>query len=164
MTQGTVRGARGRVAGDGPGPRRSGGRLSLRNQESVVLAVAVLLALALAATVPSFRTLDNVKTLVDNVAVLGILGVALSLVVIGRGFDLSLVSTMAVSVGLTLNALPRHGTTSIRSLPRSPPGSLSTGWAAICSCAAPASRSASRTTPLHCSSWARTRSWASRCR
>jgi ribose transport system permease protein len=41
-------------------------------------------------------------TLLQNVAVLGILGLAMAIVVIGRGIDLSLIATLAVPGGLVL--------------------------------------------------------------
>ena len=41
-------------------------------------------------------------TLLQNVAVLGILGLAMAIVVIGRGIDLSLIAALAVPPGLVL--------------------------------------------------------------
>src|SRR5208337_4493421 len=52
--------------------------------------------------IPGFLTADNILSLVRSVSVLGILGVAMALVVVGRGIDLSLVSVMAISVAWTL--------------------------------------------------------------
>jgi ribose transport system permease protein len=53
-------------------------------------------------SLPGFLTAANLLNLVRSVSILGILGVAMGLVVIGRGIDLSLVALMAVSVAWTL--------------------------------------------------------------
>ena len=75
------------------------GRLS---QEQIVLALAMLLCAGFALALPGFLTANNLLNLVRSVSILGILGVAMGLVVIGRGIDLSLVALMAVSVAWTL--------------------------------------------------------------
>ncbi len=75
------------------------GRLS---QEQIVFGLAVLLCTAFALTLPGFLTTSNLLNLVRSVSILGILGVAMGLVVIGRGIDLSLVAVMAISVAWTL--------------------------------------------------------------
>jgi ribose transport system permease protein len=75
------------------------GRVS---QEQIVFGIAVLLCVAFSVALPGFLTTDNLLNLVRSVAILGILGVAMGLVVIGRGIDLSLVALMAVSVAWTL--------------------------------------------------------------
>lgn len=76
------------------------GRLS---QEQIVFALAVVLCVGFAISLPGFLTASNLLNLVRSVSILGILGVAMGLVVIGRGIDLSLVSLMAVSVAWTLH-------------------------------------------------------------
>jgi len=75
------------------------GRLS---QEQIVFGLAVLLCIAFALALPGFLTADNLLNLVRSVSILGILGVAMGVVVIGRGIDLSLVALMAISVAWTL--------------------------------------------------------------
>jgi ribose transport system permease protein len=72
------------------------------NQEQIVLGLAVLLCIGFAAALPGFLTASNLLNLVRSVSILGILGVAMGLVVIGRGIDLSLVALMAVSVAWSL--------------------------------------------------------------
>ena len=72
------------------------------NQERIVLALALLLFAAFAVALPGFLTTSNLLNLVRSVSILGILGVAMGLVVIGRGIDLSLVALMAISVAWTL--------------------------------------------------------------
>ena len=75
------------------------GRLS---QEHIVFGLALLLCIAFAILVPGFLTTNNLVNLVRSVSILGILGIAMGLVVIGRGIDLSLVALMAISVAWTL--------------------------------------------------------------
>ncbi|WP_083098979.1 ABC transporter permease [Pseudophaeobacter leonis] len=75
------------------------GRLS---QEQIVFGLAVLLCLAFTIFVPGFLTTNNLVILVRSVSILGILGVAMGIVVIGRGIDLSLVAVMAISVAWSL--------------------------------------------------------------
>ncbi|WP_332746943.1 ABC transporter permease [Hydrogenophaga sp.] len=71
-------------------------------QERIVLSLAVVLFVLFSVALPGFATHDNILSLVRGVSVLGILGMAMALVVIGRGIDLSLVATMAISVAWTL--------------------------------------------------------------
>lgn len=78
------------------------GRLS---QEQIVFGLALLLCLVFAVALPGFLTTNNVLNLVRSVSILGILGVAMGLVVIGRGIDLSLVALMAISVAWTLSLI-----------------------------------------------------------
>ena len=78
---------------------RASGRLS---QEQIVFGLAVLLCAVFAVALPGFLTTANLLNLVRSVSILGILGVAMGLVVIGRGIDLSLVALMAISVAWSL--------------------------------------------------------------
>ena len=73
------------------------------NQERIVLAIAVGLFVIFSATLPGFLNPDNVLSLVQNVSILGILGVAMAIAIIGRGIDLSILSTMPISVAWMLN-------------------------------------------------------------
>ncbi len=77
-------------------------------QERIVLLFSLILLVAFALFLPRFLTADNLLSLVRSVSVVGILGVAMGLVVIGRGIDLSLVALMAVSLAWTLQ-LVTHG-------------------------------------------------------
>lgn len=81
---------------------QSFGRLS---QEQIVFGLALLMCLIFAVALPGFLTASNLLNLVRSVSILGILGVAMGLVVIGRGIDLSLVALMAVSVAWTLHLI-----------------------------------------------------------
>jgi ribose transport system permease protein len=78
------------------------GRLS---QEQIVFGLALLLCIGFAISLPGFLTTNNLLNLVRSVSILGMLGVAMGLVVIGRGIDLSLVALMAVSVAWTLQLI-----------------------------------------------------------
>jgi len=49
-----------------------------------------------------FFQVQNLLTLLQNVAILGILGLGMALVVIGRGIDISLIAALAVPAGLVL--------------------------------------------------------------
>jgi ribose transport system permease protein len=77
-------------------------------QEQIVLFVTAVLAAGFAIGLPNFATVGNLVALARGVAILGILGIAMSVVVIGRGLDLSLVATMAVSSAFAMQ-LVAHG-------------------------------------------------------
>jgi ribose/xylose/arabinose/galactoside ABC-type transport system permease subunit len=90
-----------------------GSRRRLRvGQQEIVLGVFVGLFIVFSVFLKGFLTADNMLTLLQNVAVLGILGLAMAIVVIGRGIDISLIATLAVPPGLVLqmvqdgNSLP----------------------------------------------------------
>jgi ribose transport system permease protein len=72
------------------------------NQERIVFALTVLLLILFAAILPNFLAANNLLSLIRSVAVLGILGLGMLVVVLGRGIDLSLVATMAISVAWSL--------------------------------------------------------------
>lgn len=76
-------------------------RMKLAQQE-IVLAIFAALFLAFALFLPGFFTAANILTLLQNVAVLGILGLAMAIVVLGRGIDISLIAALAVPPGLLL--------------------------------------------------------------
>src|SRR5262245_6355531 len=75
------------------------------SQEQIVFALALALCAAFALALPGFLTAGNILNLVRSVSILGILGVAMGLVVIGRGIDLSLVAAMAISVAWALQLM-----------------------------------------------------------
>src|SRR6201989_2702476 len=78
--------------------------MGIRNigQQGIVFAVFAVLFAAFAIFLPGFFTTANMLTLLQNVAVLGILGLAMAIVVIGRGIDISLIAALAVPPGLVL--------------------------------------------------------------
>lgn len=71
-------------------------------QQTIVFALFVLMFLGFALLLPGFARADNLLTLVQNVAILGILGLGMALVVIGRGIDISMIAALAVPSGLML--------------------------------------------------------------
>jgi ribose transport system permease protein len=71
-------------------------------QQGIVFAIFVVLFGVFAILLPGFLSTSNMLTLLQNVAVLGILGLAMAIVVIGRGIDLSLIAVLAVPSGLVL--------------------------------------------------------------
>ena len=72
------------------------------SQQEIVFAVFAALFLTFSVFLNGFLSADNMLTLLQNVAVLGILGLAMAIVVIGRGIDLSLIAALAVPAGLVL--------------------------------------------------------------
>ncbi|WP_169566454.1 ABC transporter permease [Sneathiella limimaris] len=82
------------------------------SQEQIVFGLAVFLCVGFAVGLEGFLTTSNLLNLIRSVSILGILGVAMGLVVIGRGIDLSLVAVMAVSVAwalqLTADGMPLY--------------------------------------------------------
>jgi ribose transport system permease protein len=81
------------------------GRLkgALLSQEKIVLLTAVVLFCVFSLTLRGFLSSANLLTLVRGVSVLGILGVGMAIVVIGRGVDLTIVATYAMSSAWTLH-------------------------------------------------------------
>ena len=71
-------------------------------QQGIVFSIFVVLFAGFAVLLPGFLTTSNMLTLLQNVAVLGILGLAMAIVVIGRGIDLSLIAALAVPPGVVL--------------------------------------------------------------
>src|ERR1700733_7050775 len=71
-------------------------------QQEIVFVVFALLFVAFSLFLPGFLSADNMLTLLQNVAVLGILGLAMAIVVLGRGIDISLIAALAVPPGLVL--------------------------------------------------------------
>ena len=77
-------------------------------QERIVIGIAAALFILFSVTLSRFFVADNLFTLVRNVSELGILGTAMAVVVLGRGIDLSIVSTMAMSTAWAVY-LAGHG-------------------------------------------------------
>jgi ribose transport system permease protein len=72
------------------------------SQQEIVFAIFVLLFAGFALLLPGFRSASNLLGLLQNVAILGILGLGMAIVVIGRGIDISMVAVLAVPAGLVL--------------------------------------------------------------
>jgi ribose transport system permease protein len=79
--------------------------LRMFNQEKIVFALTVVLFVVFSLTLNKFLAPDNILALVRNVAVLGILGLAMLIVVLGRGIDLSLVANMAISIAWAMQLI-----------------------------------------------------------
>jgi ribose transport system permease protein len=73
------------------------------SQERIVLLIAVALFCVFSGFLKGFLSPGNIVALIRGVATLGILGVAMAIVVIGRGIDLTLVAVYAMSAAWTLH-------------------------------------------------------------
>lgn len=71
-------------------------------QGRIVLGIAILAFATFSMLVPGFLSAGNVSRLMQNVSILGILAMGMALSIIGRGIDLSMVASMAVSVAWML--------------------------------------------------------------
>src|SRR6185437_3696138 len=100
---GTVRGlapASNLVSGTGlPLVRRRARRIG---QQTIVFAAFLALFAGFSLFLLGFFAADNMLTLLQNVAILGILGLGMAVVVIGRGIDISMIAALAVPPGLVL--------------------------------------------------------------
>ena len=83
-------------------------RAAFKGQEIIVLSVTIIIVVLMSVFLDGFFTISNISNLLMRVAILGILGVGLAIVVVGRGLDLSIVANMVVSVGLVVQLL-RNG-------------------------------------------------------
>lgn len=85
--------------------------VSLKNlhlsQERIVFAIAVLLFIGFSIFTRGFLSAGNILSLVQNVSILGMLGIGMAQAIIGRGIDLSIVATMAMTVAWSLDLMQR---------------------------------------------------------
>jgi ribose transport system permease protein len=72
------------------------------SQERIVLLIFVLVFASFSIFLHGFLSYGNILTLVRSVAVLGMLSIAMALVVIGRGIDLSIIANLVISMGTAL--------------------------------------------------------------
>lgn len=72
-------------------------------QERIVFAIALALFVVFSLTLKGFFSAGNIVSLVQNVSILGVLGIGMALAIIGRGIDLSLVANMVISVAWVLH-------------------------------------------------------------
>ena len=72
------------------------------SQQMIVFAIFLLMFIGFAGFLPGFLTPSNLMGLLQNVSILGILGLAMAVIVIGRGIDISMVAVLAVPAGLIL--------------------------------------------------------------
>jgi ribose transport system permease protein len=73
------------------------------SQEKIVFLIAIALFCIFSFFLKGFLSSGNLITLVRSVATLGILGVGMALIVIGRGIDLTIVAIYAMSAAWTLH-------------------------------------------------------------
>ncbi|NVK34874.1 MAG: ABC transporter permease [Rhodobacteraceae bacterium] len=78
------------------------GRLKNVSQEKIVFTITLVMFAVFALTLDGFIGTSNLLALLRSVAVLGILGLGMLIVVLGRGIDLSMVANMAISVAWTI--------------------------------------------------------------
>ncbi len=74
---------------------------SIRVTKQVIVVFLAMFA-GFTLVLPDFLTQNNIVALLQNVAILGILGLGMALIVTGRGIDLSMVAILAVPPGLVL--------------------------------------------------------------
>ncbi len=72
------------------------------DQQMIVSLLFALIFVAFSVFLSGFFTVGNLLTLMRTVAVLGILGLGMAVVVIGRGIDLSMIASLAVPTGVVL--------------------------------------------------------------
>ncbi len=92
------------------------------SQEGIVFALSVVLFVIFSLTLQNFLTAGNLIALVRSVAILGILGLGMGLVVVGRGIDLAMVATMVVSLSWALALAQAGMALGMRSPPGARPG------------------------------------------
>lgn len=72
------------------------------DQQTIVFLLFIVVFALFSALLPGFLSVGNLVATLRSIAVLGILGTAMAIVVIGRGIDLSIVAVMAVPTALIL--------------------------------------------------------------
>jgi|TARA_B110000902_G_scaffold262545_1_gene339637 ribose transport system permease protein len=72
------------------------------DQQMIVALLFVFIFMLFAISLPGFASVGNLLVLLRSVSVLGILGLGMAIVVIGRGIDLSMIATLAVPAALVL--------------------------------------------------------------
>lgn len=74
-------------------------------QEVIVFAIFLAVFSAFSLTLNGFFSFANILSLLQNVAILGVLGIAMGLVIIGRGIDLAIVAIMAMTMAWSINLI-----------------------------------------------------------
>jgi ribose transport system permease protein len=72
------------------------------SQEKIVILISILLFVAFSVADRAFLKVGNILALLRDVSILGMLGIGMAITIIGRGIDLTIVATMAVSVAWAL--------------------------------------------------------------
>jgi len=68
------------------------------DQQRIVFAITLILFVAFSIFLKGFASIGNLLSLVQSVTIIGVLGIGMAIVVIGRGIDLSMVSVMVMPV------------------------------------------------------------------
>ncbi len=74
-------------------------------QQTIVFILFLVMFCGFLLLLPGFAQVDNLLTLLQNVAILGILGLGMAVVVIGRGIDISMIAALAVPSGFLLQSV-----------------------------------------------------------
>jgi ribose transport system permease protein len=90
-------------------PARRPSRLKRLTQEQIVLITTLVLAGIFAVLVPGFATVQNILTLLNSIAVLGILSLGAAIVIIGRGLDISQVASLAIGAAMAAVVMQAGG-------------------------------------------------------
>lgn len=77
------------------------------SQEQIAFVLTVVLFVIFSFMLPNFLAANNILLLLRSVAVLGMLGLGIQVVVLGRGIDLSMVANMTISVAWTVQLVTR---------------------------------------------------------
>jgi ribose transport system permease protein len=73
------------------------------DQQLIVFSLFLAIFVAFSLFMPGFFSIGNIVTLLRTESVLGILGLGMAVVVIGRGIDLSMIALLTVPTGVVLN-------------------------------------------------------------
>lgn len=71
------------------------------DQQKIVLGLAIALFIGFSVFLEGFAAPDNLLSLLQSVSIIGVLGLGMSVVIIGKGVDLSIVAIMAMPVALS---------------------------------------------------------------
>ena len=74
-------------------------------QQTIVFILFLVMFSGFLLLLPGFAQIDNLLTLLQNVAILGIRGLGMAVVVIGRGIDISMIAALAVPSGFLLQSV-----------------------------------------------------------
>ncbi|NYT86932.1 ABC transporter permease [Pusillimonas harenae] len=72
------------------------------DQQTIVFLLFIVIFAIFSVALPGFFSVGNIVAMLRSISVLGILGFAMAIVVIGRGIDLSMVAVMAVPTALIM--------------------------------------------------------------
>ena len=88
---------------EGQGANGGRGRPGRRiGQQEIVFGIEVVMFIGFSIALRGFLAVENILSLMQNVAILGILSLGMGIVVIGQGIDLAMVMTMSICAAWTL--------------------------------------------------------------